>query len=513
MELDLAYNAVLPEIIMFGGAVLILIVDLIRDAAAPEARISAVLCWLSLVTVALATGAAFMLQGSSIMFQTAAISDGLGFGIRLIVLATTALVLLIGPRYIPSFTHQIGEYYTLLLLCAGAMMAMGIAADLLVLFLALETFSLSLIILSGMFRENRHSMEASMKYFLLGAFASGFLVYGGALLYGAAGTASLVQMPAALEAAAADPQSRLLLWTGISLLLVGFGFKLSLVPFHMWTPDVYQGAPTTVTAFMSVGTKTAMFGALIRTFFLTLPESWAGAGSMLAALAVLTMTVGNLTALSQTSLKRMLGYSSIAHAGYVLAGLVPGTPAAVDAALFYLFAYAFMNVGAFIIIIAIEKVEETDIERSQLRGAGTRWPLLAGFMALFLFSLSGIPPLAGFFGKFLIFRAMIAEGHAWLAVIAVLNSAISAYYYLSVVVSMYFRPADQKAPALQAGPGLASGINFQRTRTPRPADPQDQGLPGVTASLHVGMAAAGVMVLAIGLFPAFWMQILTIAGS
>ncbi len=495
------YSAILPEIAVLGGAVLVLLVDLFQRAPRPAARNSTILSYLGLAAVAGAAVLTFTAKGdgTAVMFQTSAVADTLTFAIRLVVLATTALVLLIGSRYVPSFTHQIGEYYTLLLICAAAMMAMALAADLIMLFLALETFSLSLILLTGMFRENPHSTEASMKYFLLSAFASAFFVYGGALIYGATGTINLAEMASALTAshtasspllqAAGTPtpdgsgnfQNLVLLFVGVPLLLVGFGFKLSVVPFHMWTPDVYQGAPTTVTAFMSVGTKTAVFGALIRLFTLALPATWADSTSILMILAVLTMTVGNLTALSQTSLKRMLGYSSIAHAGYLLAGLVPGTVDAINSVLFYLFAYAFMNVGAFIIIIAIEQAAETDIERSQLRGAGKKIPLLAGFMTLFLFSLSGIPPLAGFFGKFLLFRSIIEGGFLWLAVTTMLNSALSAYYYLRVIVTMYFRSDEQPMSTAQS-----------------------------TRGLYLGMAAAGIMVLAIGLFPSFWLQLLAL---
>lgn len=482
--MNLTYSAILPEIVMMGGAIAVLLVDAFRRTVRRDTPVAESLPWISMATVVLALVVAFVTRSAgqeALLFQMSALSDTLSFGIRLIVLVTTLLVLLIGSRYVPSFTHQTGEYYTLILLCAGSMMAMGVAADLLVLFIALETFSLSLIILAGMFRENPHSAEASMKYFLLGAFASGFFVYGAALLYGATGEISFAGIASALSVEAV--QGNALLWAGIALLIVGFGFKLSLVPFHMWTPDVYQGAPTTVTAFMSVGTKTAMFGALIRVFFMALPAGWEGASTVLAALAILTMTVGNVTALSQTSLKRMLGYSSVAHAGYVLAGLVPGTQQSIDVALFYLFAYAFMNVGTFVIVIAIENATETDVERSQLRGVGAHWPFLSGFMALFLFSLSGIPPLAGFFGKYLIFTALIDSGYTWLAVLVVLNSAVSAYYYLRVVVTMYFRQSEHKVPT-----------------------------PQRTWGLGIGMVAAGAMVVAIGVFPSFWMQMLAGMG-
>lgn len=486
--MNLNYSAILPEMVMAGGAIVVLMVDALRrienhrgDAAN---RGSGLLLTLSLIVAAGAAVAAFAVRGESgLMFQDSARSDALSFGIRLIVLATTILVLLVGSRYVSTFTRYPGEYYSLLLLSATGMMAMGIASDLMVLFIALETFSLSLILLAGMYRHNRSSTEASLKYFLLGAFASGFFVYGSALIYGVTGTVSFAGMGPALQAAADGGPGAVLLWAGIALLLVGFGFKLSLVPFHMWTPDVYQGAPTSVTAFMSVGTKTAMFGALVRIFLMTFPygfENWTGP---LIVLAVLTMTVGNVTALCQTSIKRMLGYSGIAHAGYVLAGLVPGTETAVNSALFYLFAYAFMNIGAFIIVMAIEHSVETDVERSQLRGTGAAMPVLAGFMALFLFSLSGIPPLAGFFGKFLIFRSILDGGLAWLAAVVVVNSAVSAYYYLRIVVTMYFQQRPQEVHAPQSSPAM-----------------------------QVGMVLAGVMVLAIGVFPAFFMGLLTVPG-
>lgn len=504
MTTDMSYSAILPEIIMFGGAVLVLLADLLRRPSGDEEAHanSSVLSFLSVVVVAAAAAATFAVaQGEDTLhFQTSAVADTLTFGIRLVVLATAALVLLIGPRYVPSFTRQAGEYYTLLLLCAGGMTAMAAAADLMTLFLALETFSLSLILLAGMFRENPHSTEASMKYFLLSAFASAFFVFGGALLYGATGTINFMEMAAlAGSGGAAYPA---LLWVGTPLLLVGFGFKLSVAPFHMWTPDVYQGAPTTVTAFMSVGTKTAMFGALIRLFLLALPDVWAESVGPLAILAVLTMTVGNITALSQTSLKRMLGYSSIAHAGYVLAGLLPGTPDAISSALFYLFAYAFMNVGAFVIIVAIEQTHETDIERSQLRQAGRSMPLLAGFMALFLFSLSGVPPLAGFFGKFLLFRSIIDAGFHWLAVAMVLNSAVSAYYYLRVVLTMYFRSASSALPPQQR----PIWNTLVATEVPRPITEPPVALSN--RGLQFGMAAAGVMVVVMGVFPSFWLGLL-----
>jgi NADH-quinone oxidoreductase subunit N len=313
-----------------------------------------------------------------------------------------------------------------------------------------------------------------MKYFLLGAFASGFFVYGAALVYGATGTTNFMQMGAVVGAGQAEP---FLLYAGMALLIAGFGFKVSLVPFHMWTPDVYQGAPTPVTAFMSVGTKAAAFAAFYRLFLMGLPDQQAVWGPALAILAVLTMTLGNLAALRQTSLKRMLAYSSIAHAGYILVGLVPGTVFGVTAALFYLITYAFMNIGAFAVVEMLERQDRMDATYDRLKGMGGTRPWLAFVMAIFMLSLAGVPPLAGFFGKFFVFSAAVRGGYAWLAAIAMLNSAIGAYYYLRIVVYMYFdKPTTDTVEAT----------------APR------------NAPMALGLTLAVVFTVVLGVFPALW---------
>ncbi|MEZ4735396.1 MAG: NADH-quinone oxidoreductase subunit N [Caldilineaceae bacterium] len=267
-----------------------------------------------------------------------------------------------------------------------------------------------------------------------------------------------------------------LLYPGIALLVVGFGFKVSLVPFHMWTPDVYQGAPTPVTAFMSVGTKAAAFAAFIRVLLSALPTEYANWSWMLAILAVVTMTVGNFAALRQSSLKRMLAYSSIAHAGYVLVGLVGGTAGSANAAIFYLFTYAFMNIGAFAVIIVLERANEEDALQNRAAGIGKRWPMLALVMAIFMFSLTGVPPLAGFFGKLFVFKAAVDGGFAWLAAVAMLNSAVAAYYYLRVTVSMYLE--EPNSESLAEAPARAT--------------------------VNVGLAVAAIFTIAIGLYPGLW---------
>jgi NADH-quinone oxidoreductase subunit N len=355
------------------------------------------------------------------------------------------------------------------------MMMMGTATDLIVVFLALEIFSLALYILSGLHRSNPRSTEASLKYFILGAFASAFFAYGGALVYGAAGSTQYSVIANTLTAGAGNPT---LLYPGIALMLAGFAFKVSLVPFHMWTPDVYQGAPTPVTAFMSVGTKAAGFAAFMRFLLEAVPAQQPTWGMALAILAVLTMTLGNLAALRQTSLKRMLAYSSIAHAGYILVGLAPGTTQGADAALFYLFTYAFMNIGAFAIVVALEKAQADDALQNRAAGIADRWPLLAFAMAIFMFSLSGVPPLAGFFGKFYVFKAAVDGGWTWLAVIGMLNSAIGLYYYLRVTVAMYFESASAES-----------------------ADRREAGI------LRVGVIVAAIATVLIGVYPGLWVSI------
>ncbi|MCL4861023.1 MAG: NADH-quinone oxidoreductase subunit N [Caldilineaceae bacterium] len=475
-EAGINLNVVLPELLMVIFAMLVMVADMVTRGDQTGGK--PVLPWLALAGVVV-TGIVCALQwaGPIETFQNMAVNDHFALSLRLIVLVATGLAILISAGYIQTVNRQTGEYYTLLLLCAAGMMAMGSATDLIVVFLALEVFSLGLYILTGLHRRNPRSSEAAMKYFLLGAFASAFFVYGAALVYGAAGSTQYSVIAQAIADGRADMS---LLYPGIALLLVGFGFKVSLAPFHMWTPDVYQGAPTPVTAFMSVGTKAAAFAALIRVFLVALPATQASWGWVLAILAIITMTLGNLAALRQTSLKRMLAYSSIAHAGYVLVGLAAGNPAGADAALFYLFTYAFMNIGAFAVIMILERADENDALQQRAAGLAQRWPMLALVMAIFMLSLSGVPPLAGFFGKLLVFKAAVDGGWAWLAVIGMLNSAIGAYYYLRVTVAMYF---DQPT---------AETLTERRS----------------WGALNLGIGLAAVFTVAIGLYPGLWTGLL-----
>jgi NADH-quinone oxidoreductase subunit N len=311
--------------------------------------------------------------------------------------------------------------------------------------------AVSFYILAGFIKPNPRSNEAAVKYFLLGAFSLGILLYGMSLLYGLSGTTNLRVMATAFSGQEQDP----LLVLAVILVVAGLGFKIAAVPFHMWAPDVYEGAPTPITAFLSVGSKAASFAMLLRLCIEGLPTMSADWRLLFEVLAIVTMTVGNVAALTQTNLKRMLAYSSIAHAGYLLMGLVAGTPRGVAAMLIYLFVYAFMQLGAFAIIVMMRRKDMVGDELKDFSGLHFRHPFAAFAMLLFMLSLGGIPPTAGFMGKFWLFSAAIESGYVWLAVIGVLNSAVSLYYYIRVVVFMYL-----KKETTGSEPTLSPGLAF-----------------------------------------------------
>jgi NADH-quinone oxidoreductase subunit N len=373
--------------------------------------------------------------------------------LNLVFLTVAGLSVLISVDYIDRSAMGASEYYGLMLLSLSGMMFLGAATNLMMVFLALEIMSIPLYVLSGFNQKDIRSSESALKYFLLGAFASGFLLYGLALLYGGTGTTSLAGITSLMKNGGATSPY---VWIGMGMVIVGLGFKVALVPFHMWTPDVYQGAPTPVAAFMSVGAKAAGFAALIRILAGALSVHAVQWGWVLAILAVLTMTLGNVAAIAQSDLKRMLAYSSIAHAGYILVGLVPGSIAGLQAMLFYFMAYTFMNIGAFAVVIAASR--ESGGERlDDFAGLGTSRPWLAGAMTVFMFSLAGVPPLVGFLGKLYVFAAAVEGGWWWLAAVGVVNSVISAYFYLRVVAYMYMRkPAVE--PRAQARFAIGSAL-------------------------------------------------------
>ncbi len=446
----------LPEIILVGVALLLLVVDMATRFTDRRAE-GSLMAGVAFAGILLAAGAtAAGIGGGDAPVAGVVLVDDLSRYLSLAVLLAAGLGVLLAWAYVPQFSKESSSFYALVLLAAVGMMFMGKAVELITLFVSLEILSVSLYILTGFNRHQLASAEGSLKYFLLGAFSSGFFLYGLALFYVQTGSTHLA-------AIAAQGGSGLLVMLGLGLLLVGFFFKLAGVPFHMWAPDAYQGAPTPVTGFMSVATKAAAFIALFRVLAAVpgVPaQVW---GWVVAIVAVLTMTWGNFAALRQTSLKRMLAYSSIAHAGYMMTGLVAGVDA-LNAVLYYLFAYAFMNIGAFAVAAMLERStpdarQDADIDAA--RGLFDRRPALAVAMAIFMLSLTGIPPLVGFFGKLYVFSAAVSAGWAWLAVVGMLNSVVSAYYYLRVTVVMFMAPADETSyvrSRIPAGAGTAIAI-------------------------------------------------------
>lgn len=376
--------------------------------------------------------------------------DNYALFFNLLFLTGTGLTIFISSEFLEREDAGRSEYYVLILAATLGMMLMAAGADLIVIFLGLELMSLALYILVGFFRQRKESNEASLKYLLLGAFATGFLLYGIALIYGATGTTNLREIELAL--AQGRENSHLMLLGGVALLIVGFAFKVSAVPFHMWAPDVYQGAPTAITAFMSAGPKAAGFAVFFRVLYAALGDLSGNWSQAIWLLAALTMTVGNLGALSQRNIKRMLAYSSVAHAGYVLVAVVAANERGVAGGMFYLMAYTLMNIGAFGVVVVLGRRGDEHLEITSYSGLGFRHPGLGLAMTLFMVSLAGLPPTAGFIGKFQIFSAAVESGYIWLTVIAVLNSLVSVYFYLGVVVSMYMRPSIGQAHEVSMSP-------------------------------------------------------------
>ena len=371
------------------------------------------------------------------LFNALYVVDDFGTFLKYIFLAILLLVSLISLAYTRREEIVSGEYYSLLLFAVFGMMVMVSSNSFVTIFIGLEVMSLSIYILCGLLKGSLRAIESSLKYFLLGSFGTAFFLYGIALIYASAGTIDIQ----AVRAVAIGKQlgGSAIFLTGMALLIVGFGFKIASVPFHMWTPDVYEGAPTSVTVFMATGVKAAAFGAFLRVFytaFYPLITEWS---PVLWFMAVLTMCVGNITALLQNNMKRLLAYSSIAHAGYILIAFVTGDRLLSSSVLYYLLAYTFMNLGAFTVVILLGRKGEEHEDIDSYAGLAARHPFIALCMTIFLLSLTGIPPLAGFAGKFYLFSDAIKGQYYWLAVIGMLNSAVSAYYYLRVLMYMYFK--------------------------------------------------------------------------
>ncbi len=412
-----------------------------------------------------ALAAAMLLAANTATFPGPAFSgllmaDRFAAFFRVLMMAAGILTVLSSYRLLAREGAETAEYHALLLFAVAGQSVMAAANDLIVIFIGLEISSLASYVLAGYLREDKRTSEAALKYFLLGSFATAFFLYGAALAYGATGTTNLSQIRILLMArGGADPVTA---GAAAALLFVGLGFKVSSAPFQVWAPDVYQGAPTPVAAFLSTGAKAAAFAIFLRIFMTALAPIGGGWEPLVWLAALASMTVGNFAALVQSNVKRMLAYSSIAHAGYVLVALTARSHAGTAAAMFYLAAYALMNMGAFAVVTHIAGKGELRQEIDDFAGLGARQPFTAAMLAMFLFSLLGAPLTGGFFGKFLVFKAALDAGLVWLAVLGLLNSAVAAYYYLRLVVAMYMRPPLENAPVpepLRAGLGAALGLS------------------------------------------------------
>jgi len=446
-------SAIAPELMLVGAGIVVLLGGAFSRRLEPLAFL-----FVSLAGVAGAAAASVLLwrwDGGPTALAGSVAVDRFGVVVRLILLAAAAIGVLYGHHYFERSGEIRAEFYALVLFATSGMTLIAIAADLIVVFLALEILSLSLYVLTG-FSARLGSVEGAMKYFLLGAFSSAFFLFGVAMAYGATGATSLQGVARAL---AGRTDGTALAVAALGLLAIGFAFKVSAVPFHMWTPDVYQGAPTAVTAFMSAGTKVAAFAALIRVFNVALqPLAWDWR-PVVWGLAAVSVVVGSVLAIAQSDIKRMLAYSSISHAGFVLTGLTAAGEVGISAALFYLVAYSSTIIGAFGIVMLVSSRGERRTALISYSGLSRTSPLLAGLLALFLFSLAGIPPTAGFVAKVSVFRAAIDAGAWELALIGVLASVAAASFYLRVVVLMFMRePVDEIEPDPTVLPRLVIAI-------------------------------------------------------
>jgi NADH-quinone oxidoreductase subunit N len=435
------YLRVAPEIILAVAGTLVMVLEPLTPARRKRwlGYLAQAGLWVALAAAVAAQhdpGAAF----SGLVFV-----DGFATFFRVLVIAAGILVALCSYGYLRREEADRGEYYALLLYSVAGQCLMAASAELVLMFIGLEISSIASYVLAGYLRGDKRANEAALKYFLLGSFATAFLLYGIAMLYGATGSTMLAQIGRVL---AAPPASGLLVSAAAAFMLVGLAFKVSVAPFQVWAPDVYQGAPAPVAAFLSAGPKAAAFAIFLRVWlvaFHPVSQRWE---AVLWASALATMVIGNFAALTQSNVKRLLGYSSIAHAGYVLVAVTAHSEAGTAAVMFYLAAYVFMNVGAFAVVGYIARKGERYLEVDDLAGLGARQPVTAALMTIFLLSLIGVPLTGGFFGKFYVFRAALDAGLAWLTVLGLLASAVAAYYYLRILVVMYMREPAEATEAL-----------------------------------------------------------------
>ena len=447
------YLRVLPEILLTVFGVLIMFLEAVLSG--DRKRVFAPLTVTGLAAALAASVAAYSDPGTA--FHGMLIVDGFATFFRVLVITVGLLAVLASTEYLRRENHPGGEFYALLLFSIAGQSIMASANELIMIFIGLEISSIASYILAGYLRDDPRNSEAALKYFLLGSFATAFLLYGVAWIYGLTGTTNLQAIRQVLAGAGAP--SLLLTGAAAALMFVGFGFKVSAAPFQVWAPDVYQGAPAPVSAFLSVGPKAAAFAILLRTYqtaFGPIAENWQ---PFVWICALATMIIGNFGAIQQSNIKRMLAYSSIAHAGYVLVAVTAASQIGTAAAMFYLAAYAFTNFGAFAVVTHVARKGERYVKIDDFAGLAQQQPGMAAMLTIFLLSLIGVPLTGGFFGKFYIFKAALDSNLVWLTVLGLLNSAVAAYYYLRVLVVMYMKDPDGAADSLPAaGPALKLAV-------------------------------------------------------
>ncbi len=457
--MDISWIALLPGLLVAATSIVVLIADLFAEGPDREG-----LGWIGMLGLGVAAlSAALSWSADAAGFGGSFVLDRFAIFFIVVLCLTGILTLLLSMDYLSAIRVETGEYYVQFLLAVLGMLVMAQANDLVLIFLGLELMSIPVYVLAGIWRPELRSSEAALKYFLLGAFASGFLLFGIAMAYGAFGTTLLT--PIGSQLVNLSGEQRPLALAAMGLLVVGFGFKVAAVPFHAWAPDVYEGAPTSVTALMAAGVKAAAFAAFARVFMHALGALAIDWSAILWALAVLSMTVGNVAALAQRNIKRMLAYSSIAHAGYLLVGMVAADEGGAAAVLYTVLVYALMTIGAFAVVIAVGRRGEANEDLTDYAGLGFRYPFLGFCMTVFMLSLAGIPMFAGFTGKFFLFSAAIEQGYVWLVIIAALNSTVSIYYYMAVLIQMYMREGTQEVQGIAQRPYLTATLLFTSVMT------------------------------------------------
>ncbi|MDZ7373665.1 MAG: NADH-quinone oxidoreductase subunit N [candidate division KSB1 bacterium] len=449
---SLNWLVVSPHLAIAGGAIVLLLIAVSRYKRSYSLAAGTAVASLGL-SCALAL---YGLGSTASSFAHMVTGDPFSTAFNLVFLLGAMITVFLSANRLEQGYVLYADYFALILLAVLGMMFLASGANLVMIFLGLETLSISLYVLAGQRRDEPYSLESALKYFLLGSFASAFFLFGVALMYGSLGSLDLA---AIARAGGTDGlRSNALFAFGLLMLLIGFGFKIALVPFHMWTPDVYQGAPAPVAGFMATGSKAAAFAALVRLLLGAVGQAYPHWPDILWILAVLTMTVGNVVAIVQDNVKRMLAYSSIAHAGYVAVGVVASNELSAPSVIFYLLAYTLMNLGAFGVLAALAGPSGERQHIQHFAGLGYRRSFVGAAMALFMFSLAGIPPTAGFMAKFYVFSAALKSGYLWLVILGVLNSMISVYYYLRVVVYLYMREPEQKDAVAKPGWAVSLGL-------------------------------------------------------